>query len=273
MKPMSAYSSRMSSSNADENCVAEFRNYSLKFGHQKILSDINLSFKKNQVTSIVGPSGCGKSSLLLSMSGLLSSDGKIQQHGNILLNEKCMLDRPNHLAVDFKRKIGIVFQKPQPFMMSIKKNILLPLREHFRLSPAEQDGLVEEVLKTVGLWNEVKDRLNESAMNLSGGQQQRLCLARSLVLKPELILMDEPCSALDPISTQVIEELIKHISKFCTIVIVTHNIGQARRVSQNMAVFWLNDNGGFLVESGLTNSLFKNPGNSITRNYLNGLQG
>ena len=246
--------------------ILNINNYHLSYGEQKVLNNVNLGIKKNKVTALIGPSGCGKSSLLLSISNLLSSHRQIKQVGDINYKNKNIIEQKTF--GNFRRQIGLVFQKPQPFPMSVKQNILLPIQEHFNLNTQEQKLLVEEVLLLVGLWDEVKDRLNQSALSLSGGQQQRLCLARSLVLKPEILLMDEPCSSLDPLSTEIIENLVVKLKSDCSILLVTHNLAQARRVSDETAVLWAHQFGGELIESGPTEKIFSEPKNEATKLYL-----
>ncbi len=258
--------------NTSNTTLLNIKDYCLCYGEQKILVDVNLSIAKNKITALIGPSGCGKSSLLLSINNLLNSQLNIKQSGDINYDNVNIL-KQSKKKTDYRKKIGLIFQKPQPFPMSIKQNILLPIKEHFNLKPLEQNQMIEEVLQLVGLWDEVKDRLNQSALLLSGGQQQRLCLARSLVLKPEILLMDEPCSSLDPISTDIIENLLLKLKSQCTILIVTHNLAQARRISDETAVMWSNSTGGLIIESGLTEQIFNEPKHETTKLYLSGKKG
>lgn len=176
-------------------------------------------------------------------------------------------------SIELRRQVGMIFQKPNPFAMSIRRNIELALREHGHRDRNGLKRITETVLREVGLWDEVFDRLDQSALELSGGQQQRLCIARAIALRPQVLLMDEPCSALDPISTGRVEDLIQSMRGDYTIIIVTHNLAQARRVSDRMAVFWIRDGIGEIVEQGETESLFVNSANDVTREYLSGQSG
>jgi phosphate transport system ATP-binding protein len=257
--------------NINATTILQIKSYCLAFGEQKILNNINLNLSVNKITALVGPSGCGKSSLLLSIINLLSAKVKIDQTGDIKYkNINLAQQRPLEA---YRKGIGLVFQKPQPFPMSIKENILLPIKEHLGLSKTDQNQKIEEVLMRAGLWHEVKDRLNQSALSLSGGQQQRLCIARSLVLNPEVLLMDEPCSSLDPLSTEIIENLITQLKSNCTILLVTHNLAQASRVADETGVMWTHPTGGELIEFGPTQEIFYKPKNEITKLYLSGKRG
>jgi len=192
--------------------------------------------------------------------------------GEVLFNSKNIYER-NVDVTALRKRVEMIFQKPNPFPLSIKKNILFPLKEHGVSDPQEADARMEEVLKHVGLWNEVKDRLNSAALALSGGQQQRLCIARALALKPEVLLMDEPCSALDPISGGKIEGLITQLQGNYTIVVVTHNLGQAKRIANYAALFWFQEGTGVLVEQGTALQIFEESENEITRAYIRGIRG
>jgi len=172
-----------------------------------------------------------------------------------------------------RRRVGMLFQKPNPFPLSIIKNLEFPLREHGIKQRQQIDEIIESSLQQVGLWQEVKDRLQSSALSLSGGQQQRLCLARAIALQPEILLMDEPCSALDPISSEVIEDLMLHLRNQYTLIVVTHNLSQARRIADQVAVFWVKDQIGRLIESGTTVQIFESPQHSLTNAYISGRKG
>ncbi len=240
------------------------------FGERHVLSDVNLTFPENQVTALIGPSGCGKSTFLRTLNRMHELIPGAGLAGAVLLDgEDIYGDGVN--PVDVRIKIGMVFQKPNPFpTMSIKENILSGLKLSGRKVP-NADELVETSLRRASIWNEVKDRLNEPAISLSGGQQQRLCIARSLAMEPQVLLMDEPCSALDPGSTRRIEETIEEISESMTIVIVTHNMQQAQRVSQQTAFFLAEDgNPGTVVEFGATEDVFNRPVDPRTNDYVNG---
>ncbi|WP_310588558.1 phosphate ABC transporter ATP-binding protein PstB [Dyadobacter arcticus] len=236
----------------------------LYFGQKQILKNINIDFPKNQVTSLIGPSGCGKSTLLRCFNRMhdLSSDAKIE--GSIKLDDLDIYDKKNSVT-EIRKRIGMVFQKPNPLPKSIYENMSYALNIH-QFPKNEIQKLIESALKESYLWEEVKDELKKPAVKLSGGQQQRLCIARTTVLRPEVILMDEPCSALDPISTRKIEELIVSLKKDYTIVIVTHNMQQAQRISDKVAFMYL----GELVEFGNCQDVFQNPQNELTKNYVGG---
>jgi phosphate transport system ATP-binding protein len=240
-------------------------NLNLHYGSAQALKDVNLDMHRNQVTAFIGPSGCGKSTLLRCfnrMNDLVEScriDGSIRFNG----------DEVNNHATDvisLRRNIGMVFQQSNPFPKSIYENIVYGLRIAGVNDKATLDETVERSLKSAAIWNEVKDRLNDSALGLSGGQAQRICIARAIAVNPEIILMDEPCSALDPISTLKIEELIEELKSKYTIIIVTHNMQQAARVSDVTAFFYL----GELIEAGGTRKIFTNPEKKQTEDYITG---
>jgi phosphate transport system ATP-binding protein len=237
-----------------------------------VLSDINVTIYKQQITGLVGPSGCGKTSFLSILNRLCDDIPGTKVTGTLTLENENLFDKKINKIL-LRKKIGMLFQKPHPFPFSILKNLTLPLVEHGIYHKAEQEKLIFDALNSVGLCAEVKDRLHQSALTLSGGQQQRLCLARTLILKPEIILMDEPCSALDPQATKVIEDLIIHLKQFYTVIIVTHNLAQAKRIADQTVVFW-NDTGvGRLIEFGSTQQIFTRPKNTITAAYISGTQG
>lgn len=234
------------------------KHLSVSYGNKAVLSEVSFSLCLNAITSVVGPSGCGKSTLLLALAGLLEDAPSVHVRGAF---------------EGFEREhLGIVFQKPLPFRLSIYENVALALRE---ITASERDvrHRVEEALTDAGLWSEVRDRLNESALKLSGGQQQRLCLARTLALRPSVLLLDEPCSSLDPISTQGIEQTLLRLSSKTTVLIVTHNLSQARRLSQNVMVLWDTGFGGTIVEKGGVQDIFINPKLEVVRQYFNGFLG
>ncbi|NIJ52566.1 phosphate transport system ATP-binding protein [Dyadobacter arcticus] len=236
----------------------------LYFGEKQILKNINIDFPENQVTSLIGPSGCGKSTLLRCFNRMhdLSSDARID--GAIKLEDLDIYDKKNSVT-EIRKRIGMVFQKPNPLPKSIYENMSYALNIH-QFPKNEIPKLIESALRESYLWEEVKDELKKPAVKLSGGQQQRLCIARTVVLRPEVILMDEPCSALDPISTRKIEELIISLKKDYTIVIVTHNMQQAQRISDKVAFMYL----GELIEFGSCQDVFQNPQNELTKNYVGG---
>jgi len=236
------------------------------FGDQRVLHDIDLEIRPRQVTAIIGPSGCGKSTLIRCLNRMHELVPGARREGQVLLDGEDIHAR----SVDpvlLRRRVGMVFQKPNPFpTMSIRDNVLAGLRLTHRLRRQDQDAVVEGALRQAALWDEVSDRLGEPGIGLSGGQQQRLCIARALAVEPEVLLMDEPCSALDPIATARIEDLVHSLRDAYTIVIVTHNMQQAARVSQR-TVFLLM---GELVEEGETSRLFTSPGDRRTEDYITG---
>lgn len=250
----------------------EARNISAWFGDHKVLDRVSLEMPPGVITSLIGPSGCGKSTFLRILNRMHELIGSASLAGEVLLDGEDIYD-PAHKLVEARKKIGMVFQKPNPFpAMSIYDNVIAGLKlTGRRASQSEKDELVETCLTGAGLWNEVKDRLRQPGGGLSGGQQQRLCIARSLAVRPRVLLMDEPCSALDPSSTRVIEETMLELRHQLTIVIVTHNMQQAQRVSQQCA-FFLAAQGqpGVIVEHGDTEAMFSMPADQRTEDYVNG---
>jgi phosphate transport system ATP-binding protein len=224
-----------------------------------------MAIPANSVTAIIGPSGCGKSTLLRTINRIYEIYPDQYASGSIAIDGRNVLDRRYPLS-DLRRLVGMVFQKPTPFPSSIRSNVAFALSYYERLSKSDLDARVEDALRQAALWDEVKDKLYHSALSLSGGQQQRLCIARTLAVRPEIILLDEPTSALDPISTAKLEELIHELREHFTIVIVTHNMQQAARVSQRTAFFHL----GELIEFGRTTEIFTNPHEQRTKDYITG---
>lgn len=243
----------------------QIRDYDFYYGAKQALFDLNLDIPKEQVTAFIGPSGCGKSTLLRSINRMNDLIDGVSQDGDILVNGKSVFD-PLTEVIALRKRIGMVFQKSNPFPKSIYENVVYSLRVSGRNKKAELDEVVYESLKGAALWDEVKDRLNDSALGLSGGQMQRLCIARAIANQPEVLLMDEPCSALDPIATGKIEELIHELKQQYTIVIVTHNMQQAARVSDNTAFFYL----GKLIEYATTEDIFFKPKEAQTEAYITG---
>ena len=246
----------------------EARNLHVYYGNFLAVKDVNLKIQHQKVTAIIGPSGCGKSTVLRSFNRMnelvptAHSEGQVIFGGQNIYNEE--VD-----AVQLRRRIGMVFQKPNPFPKSIYDNIAWGAKiNNFK---GDMDDLVERSLRQAALWEEVKDKLHQSGYSLSGGQQQRLCIARAIAVKPDIILMDEPASALDPIATLKIEELMRELAKNYTIIVVTHNMQQAARVSDYTAFFTMDDDrAGFLMEYGPTNQIFTNPKKQITEDYITG---
>jgi phosphate transport system ATP-binding protein len=243
----------------------EFRGLNFYYGDTKALYDINLPLYEKKVTAFIGPSGCGKSTLLRILNRMYDLYPRQHADGEVLLDGENIL-APSQDVNLLRARIGMVFQKPTPFPMSIYDNIAFGIRLYEKISKAELDERVESSLQRAALWQEVKDKLGSSGLSLSGGQQQRLCIARTIALWPEVILLDEPASALDPISTAKIEETIDELKADYTIAIVTHNMQQAARVSDHTAFMYL----GNLVEYGETSSLFTSPKESRTQDYITG---
>ncbi|NJM58760.1 MAG: phosphate ABC transporter ATP-binding protein [Synechococcales cyanobacterium RU_4_20] len=248
----------------------EVSQLALRYGRTRILENVDLSIPAGEITALIGPSGCGKTSFLNCLNRLIELSPQAQVSGQIQLNGRDVQQFP---VMELRRQVGMLFQKPNPFPLSIYRNIAFPLREHGVCDRNEIDAIIETVLKDVGLWHEVKDRLKSPALSLSGGQQQRLCLARALALKPCVILMDEPCSALDPIASEIVEDLISQLKGDYTVVVVTHNLAQARRVADQVVLFWINDGVGQVVESGPTQQVFTDPQHPLTIAYVSGRRG
>jgi len=237
----------------------------LWYGEKQALFNINMSILANKITALIGPSGCGKSTLIRCFNRMNDVIDKCRITGSILFDGKDIY-QPDTDAVEVRKKVGMVFQKPNPFPKTIYENVAYGSKVQGITNKNKLDEIVEKSLKDAALWDEVKDRLYESAMGLSGGQQQRLCIARSLSIEPEIILMDEPCSALDPIATAKIEDLMTGLKKKYTVIIVTHNMQQAARVSDYTAYMYL----GKLIEVGETKQIFENPKQELTENYITG---
>jgi phosphate transport system ATP-binding protein len=269
-KTMDTQADNMNIAVLDAESHLEARNIHVWFKQRHVLSDVSLQFPTNSVTALIGPSGCGKSTFIRTLNRMHELIPGAGLAGSIYLDNEDIY-APGVDPVSIRLRIGMVFQKPNPFpTMTIKGNVLAGLRlSNKRIR--DEDSLVESCLNRASIWNEVKDRLDAPAGSLSGGQQQRLCIARSLALAPEILLMDEPCSALDPGSTRRIEETIRELSKDMTVVIVTHNMQQAQRVSDQTA-FFLAEEGqpGHVVEFGATNDLFSSPNDPRTEDYVNG---
>ena len=243
----------------------EAKNVDVYYGDNHVLKDITMSIKENTVTAFIGPSGCGKSTFLRTLNRMNDYIESFRKKGKVLIDGKEIYDKKVRVE-ELRRKVGMVFQKPNPFPKTIYENVAYGLKIHGIDDKREINERVEKSLKQSALWNEVKDKLNKPALSLSGGQQQRLCIARTLAVKPSIILMDEPASALDPISTAKIEELIQELKEKYTIVIVTHNMQQAARVSDRTAFFYL----GELIEYDKTAVIFTNPSSKQTENYITG---
>ncbi len=243
----------------------EFKDFNFFYGKFHALKNINFKMARHKVTAFIGPSGCGKSTLLRTINRMYDLYPEQRAEGQLLFDGRNLLDPGIDVSV-LRAKIGMVFQKPTPFPMSIYDNIAFGVKLHEKLSSSDMDERVEWALRKAALWDEVKDKLNQSGMSLSGGQQQRLCIARGIAVKPQVVLLDEPTSALDPISTSRIEELINELKDEFTIVIVTHNMQQAARISDYTAYMYL----GEMMEFGVTDELFLKPQRQETEDYITG---
>ncbi len=250
----------------------QVENLSVSYHGKAVLEGVSLDINKGCITALIGPSGCGKTSFLSALNRLADLIPGSRVQGLIRIDGVDVTD-PHLDVLALRRKVGMIFQKPNPFPLSIRRNIEMPLREHGMRQRRDIDGRVERALRDVGLWEEVRDRLDSPALALSGGQQQRLCIARALALEPSILLMDEPCSALDPIASAVVEELIQRLCNRYTVVIVTHNLAQARRVANYAAFFWMTERVGKLVEFGRCQSLFDSPSHDLTAAYVTGISG
>jgi len=243
----------------------DVKNLNIWFGKTHVIKDINLGIRPNAITAIMGPSGCGKTTLLRAMNRLNELILGSKTTGQIYVDGINIYDKDIDLY-DLRRRVGMVFQKPNPFPKSIYDNVAFGPKLHGVESDKDLNLIVEKSLKEAALWDEVKDRLKKDALDLSGGQQQRLCIARALAVEPEIILMDEPCSALDPIATSKIENLMRNLAKKYTVLIVTHNMQQASRVSDYTVFLYL----GKLVEFDYTKKVFENPKSELTEKYITG---
>ncbi len=247
-------------------------NLTLRYGDKTALEAVTLTVPPGRITALIGPSGCGKTSLLNCLNRLTDLIPGCRVSGRVRVGDLDVLD-PKTDVLTLRRRVGMIFQKPNPFPFSVRRNLEFPLREHGVRDRRKLAERVETALRDVGLWDEVKDRLNGPATALSGGQQQRLCLARALALAPEVLLLDEPCSALDPISSGVVEDLIVRLRDRLTLLIVTHNLAQARRMADEAAFFWVRDGAGRLVEHGPARQLFEEPKQTLTADYITGMRG
>ena len=247
-------------------------NLSLSYNNKHAFENITLTIHRDCLTAIVGPSGSGKTSFLMCLNRLVDLIPGCQVSGQAHLDDQDLLS-PAIDVQQLRRRVGMIFQKPNPFPMSIQKNLEFPLKEHGVTEHEVLNERVQQALMDVGLWHEVKDRLETSALSLSGGQQQRLCIARALALSPEVLLMDEPCSALDPLSSGKVEDLIFSLRGEYTVVIVTHNLAQTRRIADYVGIFWSHLHTGQLIEFGPTQQIFEHPQHELTTAYINGVRG
>ncbi|MDT0618680.1 phosphate ABC transporter ATP-binding protein [Salinisphaera sp. P385] len=249
--------------------IIETRQLGVRYGTQTALTGVDMQLRRGRITAVIGPSGCGKSSFLTCLNRLTDLipgcrvDGEIRLDGESISGDAVDL-------VALRRQVGMIFQKPNPFPLSIARNLDLPLKELGLRKTADRRDRAVWALEQAGLWSEVADRLDAPALSLSGGQQQRLCIARAIALAPAVLLMDEPCSALDPIASERIEALIQELSGRYTVVVVTHNLAQARRIADDTALFWLQDGAGRLIEMGATAQMFEQPRHELTQAYVNG---
>lgn len=248
------------------------RGLGLAYGGRTAFSGVNLALRRGALTALIGPSGCGKTSFLTCLNRLDELVPGARVAGRVEIDGHDIRS-PAQDVVVLRRRVGMIFQTPSPFPLSIRRNIELPLREHGVRERAIVEGATESALRAVGLWDEVKDRLDSPARALSGGQQQRLCIARALVLEPEALLLDEPCGALDPLSSGVVEDLIASLRGRYTVVIVTHNLAQARRIADDCALFWTRDGIGAMIEHGPAQRLFSSPREELTAAYIAGARG
>jgi len=246
----------------------EVRNFNFFYGDFQALIDLNVPIRSNQITALIGPSGCGKSTFLRGLNRMNDTIRIARAEGEVLLDGKNIYD-PDVDVVDLRHRVGMVFQRPNPFPQSIYNNVAFGPRVLGMTKTQDLDQIVTESLQGAALWDEVKDKLDKPALELNPGQQQRMCIARTIAVRPEVILMDEPCSALDPVATLHIEDLMRRLSEQYTIVIVTHNMQQAARASDWTGFFWL----GRLVEFNQTTELFTNPQEDLTEAYITGRQG
>lgn len=245
---------------------------SLHYGENPAFQGVTLSINKGCITALVGPSGCGKTSFLTCLNRLTDLIVGCRVSGRITI-DTLDVSAPGTDVIQLRRRIGMIFQKPNPFPLTIRRNLEFPLREHGLRDREQIAWMIETTLRDVGLWDEVKDRLDSPALALSGGQQQRLCIARALALSPEMLLMDEPCSALDPLSSGVVEDLIVSLRGRYTVLIVTHNLAQARRIADYAALFWVQNGAGRLIETGTAKQIFEEPRDPLTAAYVSGMRG
>jgi phosphate transport system ATP-binding protein len=256
----------------DAQICLEARDLSVRYGGRPAVSGVALRARRGRILAIVGPSGCGKSTVLACFNRLHDLNPSCELRGSIQLDGQEIL-RPGADVLALRRRVGLIVQRPNPLPLSIGRNLTFPLRHHGMGRRGDRQEAARRALQRVGLWEEVKDRLGRPASELSGGQQQRLCLARALALEPEVLLLDEPCSALDPLASAVVEELVASLRGSVTILIVTHNLAQARRLADDVAVFWNRDGVGYLEEQGAADAVFTSPRSPITAAYLAGTRG
>jgi phosphate transport system ATP-binding protein len=252
--------------------ILAIKDLAVRYGANPALAGVSLDINKGCITALIGPSGCGKTTFLSALNRLTDLTPGVTVTGDVRFNGQSIF-APSVDVRHLRTEIGMIFQKPNPFPLSIRRNLEMPLKEHGITDHTELTQRVQTALEDVGLWNEVRDRLDSPALRLSGGQQQRLCIARALVLRPSVLLMDEPCSALDPISSGVVEDLILRLRGHYTVVIVTHNLAQAKRIANYAAFFWMKERVGKLIEFGQSRQLFEEPVDDLTAAYVSGARG
>ncbi|MBL8511432.1 MAG: phosphate ABC transporter ATP-binding protein [Betaproteobacteria bacterium] len=252
--------------------ILQVENLAVHYGDKAALAGVSLAIHQGCITALIGPSGCGKTSFLSCLNRLTDLIPAARVSGRITLAGQDISAATMDVRW-LRTQIGMIFQRPNPFPLSIRRNLEMPLREHGVKHPDELRERVQTALTDVGLWDEVKDRLDSAALALSGGQQQRLCIARALVLRPKILLMDEPCSALDPIASAVVEDLILRLKGQYTVVIVTHNLAQARRIAHYAAFFWMKERVGKLIEFGHCRQVFEAPAEDLTAAFVSGARG
>lgn len=245
---------------------------SIRYDNTSAIEKASFVARAGEVLALVGPSGCGKSSLLASINRMTDAYQNCLVSGEIFLDQEKISD-PSYPSDNIRRRVAMVFQQANPFPISIAENICFPLKDHGMRSAEKREEIMQQVLQQTGLWDEVKTRLKKNALSLSGGQQQRLCIARALALNPQVLLLDEPCSALDPVSTEKIEALISSLKGKVTMILVTHNLAQARRVADQVAVCWVDKGCGCVVECDETKTIFERPMHQVTKDYCLGRLG
>jgi len=247
----------------------ETRALDIAYGGRRALCEVSLAMPRGKITAITGPSGCGKSSFLMVLNRLHETiqgcrvTGEVRLFGN-------PIDRTGMATEELRRRVAMIFQRPAPFPTSIRRNLSIPINAHYGANRSETENRAEAALKMVGLWNEVADRLDSPAVALSGGQQQRLCLARAMALEPDILLLDEPTSALDPLAARHIEELLRGLKERLTLILVTHNLAQVRRLADRVALFWVKEGCGYMIENGLTEQVFTAPASDMAHAYFTG---
>ena len=252
--------------------AVEINHLSVSYHGRRVLEDVTLALPRGRITALIGPSGCGKTSLLSAVNRLSDLIAGCRVDGEVLIDGQDVRDGDVD-AMLLRRRVGMIFQKPVPLPLSIRRNIDLPLREHGMRGRRERNQSIQRALEDVGLWPEVRQRLDEPALALSGGQQQRLCIARAAALDPEVLLLDEPCGSLDPLATDVIEQLLRSYRGRYTMLVVTHNLPQARRIADYVAFFWITGGVGRLIEHGPCRHIFESPRESLTEAYVTGRAG